>query len=268
MSLVSLVLRNLTALALSGKTLAGLEVRSSLLVPITEMQVVDPVPMIAVFTDRAKADDADIDGSDMLGSRGQVTLALELACITKVKVKDEANGDIEFVETDIPASDEGMEMVLDIIQRQSLAELQSGDSVWASLWRECRIKVRAIVVERGTSIEKGSRIAARRVEIHLQVLGEPVPGKPLTAFWTRLLAAFEADPRMATMAVMLRDLIEGRALPEWRQWQAELGMSDGAIGALRLGALDGSDGTGATVATNFAIDDQDLDVPLTVPAGG
>lgn len=254
MSLISLVFRNLTALALTDRTLAGAEVRSSLLVPINELQETEPKPMIAVFTDHSKAEDAQIDGNDLLGAMATLTLALEIACITKVPTEDQQGS-----ETFIPETDEGMEMTLDVIQRQSLVELQSGQSIWASLWRDCRIKVKGIVVERGASIEKGVRFAARRVEIHTQVLREPVPGKPLTKFWVDVLAAFDADPRMSGLAVMLRKLVVGGTLPEWRQWQAELGLTDSAIRAIGVAPFEGAEDpvTGQpSVSTDSTIEDR------------
>ena len=258
MSLVSLVLRNLTVLALIDKTLAGDEVRSSLLVPINEMQA-EPRPMIAVFTDHVKADAGDIHGSDMLGAAGTVTLALEIACITKTAAQDQEN-----VETLIPETDEGMEMTLDVIQRQALYTLQAGDSVWASLWRECRVKIRGLVIQRGASIEKGVRFAARRLEIQVQALNEPVPGAPLTPFWIKLLAAFDSDPRMSGLSVMLRNLIDGQPLPEWRQVQAELGMSDGIVDLIGLNptALTGLDTPVAV--TELAAADLNRDTVVTV----
>lgn len=252
MSLVSLVFRNLTVLALLDRTLAGAEVRSSLLVPINELQA-EPAPMIAVFTDHMKADDGQIDGNDLLGAMGTVTLALEIACITKTASQDQ-----QGVETLIPETDEGMEMTLDVIQRQAIAELQSGSSIWASLWRDCRIKVKGIVVERGASIEKSVRFAARRVEIHTQVLSDPIPGKPLTKFWTDVLAAFDGDTRMSGLAVMLRKLVAGGVLPDWRQWQAELGLTDAGIRAIGMAPFAGAeaieDGS-APIAVDITVED-------------
>lgn len=252
MSLVSCVLRNLTVLALIDRTLAGSEVRSSLLIPINDFQT-EPAPMIAVFTDQAKAEEGDITGADILGAMSTIALTLEIACITKVVLHDK-----QGEETEIPETDEGMEMTLDFIQRQAIAELQAGSSVWASLWRDCRVRVRGIVVERGASIDKGVRFAARRVEIKLQALTEPVPGKPLTEFWVNVLAAFDADTRTSGLAVLMRKLVQGETLPDWRQWQAELGINDAGIRAIGVAPFEGAEHetTGATpAATKIDIED-------------
>lgn len=234
MSLAALVLRNLTVLVLSGKTLAGDDVRSSLLVPINEVGNGDSRLMIAVFTDTAKADGRQIDGHDLIGASSEVTLALEIACFNQAPTKD--GKDVEIF---IPETDEGLETAIDIIERQALAELQAGESVWAVLWRSCRFKTCSLHAVRGAAIEKSIRFAARRVEIMLELVSDPVPGAPLPQVWTDVLAAFAAaGGNYAKLAATLQAVIGGTALPEWKQWRNELGINDDAAIMVGFGPLD------------------------------
>lgn len=265
MSLVNLVFRNLTVLALTGQTLAGDEVRSSVLVPLNELKDGNPVPMIAVFTDTVRADDAHIDGNDLFGAEAAVTLAIEIASVGKVPPNDQAN-----LETFIPETDEGLEMTIDVIARQAIVALQSGDSVWAKLWRDCRLKTKGMTVERGASIEKGVRFAARRIELQMCLLSDPIPGATLAKFWLDCFAAFDADDRMKNLSGMLRRLAQGDELPDWRTWQTELGLTDAGIRAIGVAPFDGSDAEDGSSrpATQLAGEDVDRDAVIRVEEDG
>lgn len=261
MSLINLVFRNLTVLALTGQTLAGPEVRSSVLIPLNELAEHPPVPMIAVFTDTARADDTQIDGNDLFNAKIGVSLALEIACVGKVPTKDQKG-----IETFIPETDEGMEMTIDVIARQAIAVLQGGTSTWAKLWRDCRVKTRSLTAERGASIEKGVRFAARRIELTMVLLSDPILGAALTAFWNECLAAFDADDRTKNLARMLRKLVEGEDVPDWRVWQAELGLADAGIRGIGVAPIEGAeaDDGGTRPALELSVDDIDRNAAITV----
>jgi len=229
MSLAEITFRNLTVLALLDKTLAESNVQSSLLVPLNELGKDEVAPVIAVFTDAMRAEDVQIDGNDLLAAQGTVTLALEIGCVGKAPSTDGKG-----IETWLPNTDEGMEMTIDVIRRQALVELQSGTSIWASLWRDCRIKTRGIVVERGSAIERGVRLAAKRTELRVELVADPVPGQALPKFWADCLAAFDADERTSDLAKTLRLLASGEEMPIWRSWQADLGLTDAGVRGLGI----------------------------------
>jgi uncharacterized Zn ribbon protein len=262
--LAEIAFRNLTVLALIDRTWAALNVRSSLLVPLNELQEDEVAPVIAVFTDAMRAEDAQIDGNDLFGAQGVVTLALEVGCVGKVPSEDGKG-----VSTWMPNTDEGMEMTIDVIRRQCIAELQAGDSVWAKLWRDCRVKTTGMSVERGAAIEKTVRLAAKRFEMRCQLVGDPVPGQALPKFWIDCLAAFDADPRSADLAKTLRVLAVGQDMPLWRSWQAELGLTDAGIRAIGVAPFEGAEeetGEGILSVTISAGDDAGDE--LTVDADG
>lgn len=229
----ALLLRNLTRLALMGETLAGDEVHSSLLVPINEANG-DPVPVIAVFTDTMKAQKIDVTGRDILGANSVVTLALEVACIGKAKTE---KGEVS---TYIPETDEGMEMTIDIILRQAVARLQSSDDTLTDLWRQLVTRVVGLSWERGAGIDKTVKFAARRMEIDCELLSEPTPGAPLSDFWDDALTALAAAGH-ADLAGAIRAVAVGEALPDWRRWQAELGLTNEGIRSTGVAPYEGSE---------------------------
>lgn len=264
MSLAALVLRHLTVLALSGKTLAGEDVRSSLLVPINEIGDGDARLTIAVFTDTAKADGRQVDGHDLIGASIEVTLALEIACFNQAPTKD--GGGVEIF---IPETDEGLETAIDIIERQALAEFQAGESVWAVLWRSCRFKTCGLHAVRGAAIEKSIRFAARRVEIALELVSDPVPGAPLPQFWANVLAAFTASGgKYAQLATTLRALIGGETLPDWKQWRNELGINDDSAVSVGFGPLDGITAETGGLTAAAVLSGEGSDATITVDANG
>lgn len=242
----ALLLRNLTVLALTGKTLAGKEVRSSLLVPINEANG-DPVPVIAVFTDTMKTQRSDIRGRDILGADAVVTLALEVACIGLATTQ---TGEGPEVSTYIPETDEGMEMTIDIIMRQAVAHLQTSSDPLPDLWRQLVTRVSGLSWERGAGIDKSVKFAARRLEIDCELLSEPTPGEALTGFWDVALAAL-ATAGHTNLANTIRTITAGEPLPEWRRWQAELGLTNDGMRSTGVAPIYGSEDsvTGAAAAT-------------------
>jgi hypothetical protein len=255
MSLANLVLRNLTVLALIDKTLAGREVRSSLLMPIDEMADAGmTLPVLAIFTDTSKTDAEHIEGRDMIGAMSTVTIGFEMAVFTAPAKTDQNGADIF-----IPESDEGFETTLDIMQRQIFAELQTGSSALADLWRRFVLRVVGMSVERGAGIDRGVRFAARRAEVRVNVISDPVPGQPLTPDWNDALTALAANNRTASMAALVRTVATGGVVPPWRTVQGELGLNDAEANAIAIAPFpDGlADDGGIRPANEVAGEDKD-----------
>lgn len=267
MSLNSLILRNLTVLALIDQTLAGKQVKSSLLVPINEVDRDEDgkvTPVVAVFTDQSRVDSDDVRGLGMIEADATVTVALEIACFVSAPAEKG-----EGIETFIPQTDEGMEMTLDLIRRQALAVLQGSNSTWAELWRAFAVKVVKMSDVRGASIENGVRFAARRFEMELKPISDPTPNGDLPELWEKVFTAFEADDRVSAMVPLLRAAAAGEVLPEWRQVQQQLGLTLAGVRAMGIAPLEGST-TNETVtsATQLIGENADQAIDITVSAGG
>lgn len=262
MSLSHLILRHLTVLALTDKTLAGKEVRSSLLEPINEVKTGGAVPMIAIFTDSGKAERSGITGLDMMHSNFAITLALEIACVSAAPIE----GD-DGIETFIPQTDEGLEMTIDIIERQAIAELQCGDGKWADLWRTWAMRVSEIRTERGASVEKGVRFAARRVEITCEAISDPTPGEPLPPLWEKVFGAFAEDPRVSKFVPLLLMAASGDIVDEGQQVRQSLGLTFDGLASIAIAPIEGA--TGADPVLKVTIGDDDNGGPeIAVTADG
>jgi len=259
MSLGLFALRALTVKALQGRTLAGNAVGSSAVLPLDALAEESPTPIIQVFTDTLSSDEKDVEGRDLIGANVGITLAIEIACVTRVPGEDGQGQNIV-----IPQTDEGMEMTIDLIHRQAFVELQAVNTVWGKLWRDFVLNVRSLSAERGSSGEKGVRFAARRIEIKLETISDPVPGGPVTGVWADILSAFTAEPELAPLVPALRAAAEGEPLADWRRAQAELGLALSGIRAIGLAPIFETDSDAAPAATEGIWDDNDRDKVIAV----
>lgn len=266
MSLGNLMVRNLALMALRGRTLAKEEVQASLLMPLNDIKDDQVVPVLAIYTDTAKAGAEDIEGRDFIGARSTTTLAFEFACFTRAPVdKGVDSADTETV-LGIPNTDEGMEMTLDIIQRQIFSVLQTSENPWSELFRQFVIKGRGWEAERGASVEVGSKFAARRLEMLVQVIADPIAGKPLPPIWEAALAAFEANMPTAVFGVTLRKVAAGDDLPTWRTAQDELGLTRDGLNSIGIGPVDNTltEAGGLVPLTGVIAEDLDRQTDVTV----
>ena len=264
MSLGNLMVRNLALMALRGRTLAKDEVRASLLMPLNDIKADQVVPVLAIYTDTAKAGAEDIEGRDFIGARATTTLAFEFACFTRAPVdKGVDSADTETV-LGIPNTDEGMEMTLDIIQRQIFTVLQASDNSWSELFREFVLRGRGWEAERGASVEVGSKFAARRLEMMVQIIADPIVGRALPPAWDAAIAAFEANAPTAVFGSTLRKVAAGDPLPVWRTSQAELGLTRAGLRSI---GIDPAVLTGLNTpvpVSELTADDLDRDMAVTV----
>jgi hypothetical protein len=117
-------------------------------------------------------------------------------------------------------------------------------------------------------VEKGVKFAARRVEIGVELLSDPIPGAGLPDAWEAALALLEADQRTASMAALVRSVAAGTPIPEWRAIQGELGLTDAAARGVAIGPPTGTEDVdgGARAATELASEDRDRDQVMRVGA--
>lgn len=271
MSLAALVFRNLTVAALLGKTVAADNVQSSDVEPVNEIAPGNVLPVVSVFTDAVKVEKSALDGFDLLGANTDVTLAIEIACTGRPARQVGSDGESVANEQDalfIPETDEGLEMTLDIIQRQAIAELQAGESDMAALWRRCVMDFKGINVMRGAAVERGVRFAARRIEIVANIIGEPYPGAPLSETWAAIIATMKADAGLAKVGATVEALAGGVALPPWKQWRNQLGLNDDAMTMIGVGPIAGQVDDGGELIEATELAGEGLGATITVDAEG
>ncbi|ELT51014.1 hypothetical protein [Brucella intermedia] len=265
MSLVPLALRIITVKALTNATLAGARVFDSALEPVDQKSREEAAPVIVVYTDDDKL---NITGRDFLNGERELQLTLEFACAQQVNINVDGDTVPAF---EIPHTDAGLEVSLNLMRRQAFRVLLTDQGPWARLWRSFALAPSTALARRGAGADKGTRYAAQQVIITTETLSEPAFGKPAEGVWLELLAALDADPDpgLKQLAKIIRAEIEIPSLPEWRSAIAELGVNaetGDAIGIVPvLNPTNPEDSavkiTGATVETggeSWPLDEQSI----------
>lgn len=240
MSLVALAMRLTLTQALAGKTLADEAVYDSNVVDLDRLIEKDKTRLlITVATDEQEG---TFDGLAYDIANRKIDLVIEIAAAQGVRVEIEAQGDDppeEAVMAEIKASDASLEMTVDLIARQVMATIQGGDG-WADLFRVFADKPVKFTSKRGAGWEKGPRFAARQIVITYDPLHEPALGRPPEECWARLVTKLtQAGGELAKHGALIAKVIEGTPIPEWRQLQVDLGLSDDAARAHGAGAQSG-----------------------------
>ena len=218
------MLTRLTAVAaLRGHTWADDRVFNSDNTPLSQALTLneEAKPYIVVYTDSDNR--SQIDGTDLYAGTRELNLALEIGVASTVQ------GETEGVEIKIPPTDEGMEIVLDMVEDQVIAAL-FGDpqSDWAELLKAIVIKVYRIAGNRGASADRDRRWAARQLSIVCDVFADLPPGAPVPE--PHPIRSFvdvaEAHPeaQMEHAAEICAALVGREGAPKWEQVQATLGL--------------------------------------------
>jgi len=233
MSLVALAMRLTLCRALRGQTLAGNGIYDSNVGDLDALlEEGETRQVVAIATDQQEA---KLEGFQYLATDRELDLVIEIAVAQGVRVQVENEDDT--IEVVVAASDEGLEMSVDLIARQIFAVMQADTSVWAELFRLIASKPLKLTVKRGAGWEKGTRFAARQIVITYSPLAEPELGTapaPGDAFG-RLIAALRATPAddpLRRYGDLLEKIIVGTPVPDWRALQIELGLSTDAAEAL------------------------------------
>lgn len=233
MSLVAYAIRTCLGAALVGRTLAEERVYDSAVQPIDEMVREGPRPFIVISTDD---EDIDVRGWAALDAPRQMNIIVEAAVGGLVRVDRPESEGGPALRLDIPHTDEGIETALNMIGRQIWREIQVGGS-WSDLLRTIAFWPKKVAVRRGANAEDGVRFAARQYVIATDTIAEPDFGAEPEGAFARLLEMMEADTRLSGDVPLLRAMIVGDALPDWRRAQADLGLTDASYRALGLGPL-------------------------------
>lgn len=213
MSFARLALRIATVRAIKGRTIAGPRVTDSEIGPIDEAPYGAFIPFVVVYTDDAEAVQS---GTDLLGNDGSVALVIETGITTRQKPEesDSPEGQPPADEWVFPTTDAGMELTVDAIERQILAELARPSNAWGELWRDMATTITSKKSQRGSSAKDGVRFAGRQLVLTVGTYREPTPGRALTGtIWQRFVDQVAADPEMgADLAATLATLAMGGPL--------------------------------------------------------
>nr|USU31112.1 hypothetical protein NG677_17440 [Methylobacterium sp. OTU13CASTA1] len=247
--IVPYALRTCLGQILLGTTLAEDRIFDSAVQPIEELVKAAPEPFIVISTDDEEIERAT--GWALLDAERTINIVVEIAVggLTKVEQPVEQGGG-QALQLDIPQTDEGLETTLNMIGRQVYREILIGGP-WSDLFRDIAFGLKKVSVRRGANTEQGLRFAARQYVFQADTMAEPEFGTEPEGAFARLLAMMEADAYLAKDAPLVRQMIIGDVLPEWRRVQADYGLTDRSYRALGLGPL--FTGVGEPLAQRFTI---------------
>lgn len=215
MAFTALALRLATVLALRGHTVAGDRVMDSAITPVDQRVAAERQPALAVYTDDLSASP---EGRDLLGGDRSLQLVIEIVVADQV----EHEGEVSIT---VPETDEGLELTINLAERQVLRALQAEAGGWAEIWRGLVLKINKVESQRGAGDKGGVRFAARQLVLTVQPLAEPGFGAVATGVWRAFLDQLALEADFAALVPLLETEFEGAALTDWRQVQALLGLT-------------------------------------------
>lgn len=229
MSLSRLAMRIAAARAVKGVTLAEDRVFDSAIDPIDLTIAENRSPILIVMTDEHEAIPT---GRDLFHADVSCDLIIEAAIASRVEIEGEAS-------ITIPHTDEGMELVLDMMEHQVIAALTRERSGWSRVWMKLVPRVKRRLSRRGASAEGGVRFAARQIVLSCDLIEAPTDGAAIAAgsAWADVLAVMEADEALEPIADLLRMTIEGAEVAEWKRAANMLGIHQATANAIGLGPV-------------------------------
>jgi hypothetical protein len=236
MSVVRMLTRLCSVAALRGHTWAGDRVFDSDNTPLQQALKLNDAakPYIVVYTDSDNRP-APV-AHDVYVSRRELAIVLEIGVASKV------TGDTGTERLNIPLTDEGMEIALDMVEEQAIAAL-FGDpqSDWTELLKHFVLTVDRVSGQRGASADRDHRWAARQLSFVCDIvsdlpIGVPIPfDHPIRRFVD--VAKAHPEAQMEHAAEICRALASRGAAPEWEQVQALLGVRRYGLRAIGLAPL-------------------------------
>jgi hypothetical protein len=238
MSIVRTVLRMSAVYALHNATWADDRVYDSDNRPLVDALTNETQPYITVYTDEDVR--TDMSGRDIYQSTRSLILALEFGVAATVT---DSSGDKQIT---IPATDEGMEVAVDILESQILNRLFGNvDSPWHDIIQDLVLRVVRIRSPRSASAERGARWAARQLSIQCDVISDPIRGLVLRDDHPimRFIALAMTQSPTAPAAQLISNLLGSDIEPDWHLAQAWLGLTDAGVRSMGIAPLIKGDHT-------------------------
>ncbi len=252
MSLSRLAVRIAAVRALRGATLAEGRVYDSAITPLDQTVREAPEPFLIVTTD---THERDITGRDLAHGADSLELVIEAAIASRVVAT--APDGAEVVTVEIPNTDAGLEMTLDLIEGQIARAMMDARAGWGLVLSRLILSFSRRLSRRGASAEDGIRYAARQIVLTCNPVADPVPGLPVPegGAWAAFLAAAEADPGLAPVVPLLRAQIEAPEAQTWEQMAAALALPASAVAASGMGPEVVAVGGGPVLVERIDADD-------------
>jgi len=196
MSLTMMALRIAAVQALkAGGTLVGDNVLDSQISAIDQtadgkLRSDQQRPFIAVYTDAAKSQDM---GQSGLRSNGRVDIMFNCGVSVTMAETNKETGETQIVDL-FPATDAGLEAILDALDVQIGRVLVDPDNEWAQVFGDFVQMYVAKEHLRSSSSAENVRLAAGQTKVTVDVFADPRHGQPLPEGgpWPRFMALMEA----------------------------------------------------------------------------
>lgn len=183
MSLVRLAHRLATVRALRGATLAGPRVIDSSILTVDVAALDEPKPFVVVYSDDLLRNQRGLDPARPIDN---LSIVLEIGG-TSTMVNDESWA--------IPPTDAGLELTIDVIERQIAVAFSDEANPWAEIWRRLHHGDPRWKSLRGSTTD-GIRLAGRQITIDVTPIAEPAFGRAPAGVWADFLGLLAADPTM------------------------------------------------------------------------
>lgn len=220
MSLASLAVRLATVRALKGRTFAQGYVYDSKIDPLDLVARESGLEFVIIVT---TDDDAmEIEGSDLRAPDHRLELVIEVAATAKLTVQGKDGDDV----IDVPASDAGLEVTLNLIGWQIMRALSADGGPWGDLWRRLVTRVYEVTSKRGADAVNGIRYAARQYVLKIDHVAEPEPGAEPSGLWADVIDMMKADPELAGIGKVVEMTVTAGELEPWERVRASLGLAD------------------------------------------
>jgi len=246
MSLVRLGVRIAAVMAITDATFAEDRVYDSEILSIDTLVSKDPKPFITVTTDD---DETDVTGRDLLSGNRSLDLVIE--CIFAGKLDGET--------VSIPETDAGMEITLDLMQRQVTRALSSEENVWSLDFKKLAVIITKMASRRGASAENGVRFAARQIVLTIDPMNDPDYGvalddeHPLKKLADNLTAK---GGEYVNIANLIISEAAGTLIPDWDRVRTDLSMMKSAAAAIRVG--DYIEGEAGDTLTEIEVENETI----------
>ena len=267
MSVNRTLLRLLTVKAIANRTLAEDRVRDSDVSDLEQMVSVTPKPVVVVYTDDQPGTYRGRDLFSMETGHTLLVLQLSIAGATRdALTPDQAPldaasaaagpGEPKFY---FPETSAGLELAIDIMERQVMASLADPGNPWGQLWMSFVLRLGKRQSFRGGSSQQGTRFAARQINIEVEAASDPVPGAPPSPRYQAIIDAIAADPNadFAGLAPLISAALTLRPLSELQRAMAALGLTSQGARAIGLTGL-------SNLEPDPPVSDIDIGAPINV----
>ncbi len=206
--------------------------------PLVAALQANTMPYVTIYTDEDPR--VNLGNKELFFAERNLSLVAEIGVASATQATDTRGATLR-----IPATDEGMEFSVDILESQVINAL-FGEvyNPWSAFIGDMVLKLVRVSSLRGGSAERGVRWAARQVVFVLDVIGDNPPGVPypeghvISRFVQMATDNSPDNPTLTAAANIIQALLDQTVLPDWRQAQAILGVTKKGVTGIGISPVE------------------------------